>query len=841
MGFIRRELLENINTDIEKFFKLLAGNLSDFLHYFATLQYKNLKTFYREIDNYSFFVIKGINGSGKSAFREIMTKSLDKNVLVFRYNCNDIVELDDIFFNLYKYLITTPVEKEMKTKGKTIFKPSSIDEKIMNFLKKDATPFVLILENFEKLYDEDGAIAAKNILSFLQYLSSMQNIKTIVFANTFNEAKVPLQEDSVLQIKIAGIEEDKTGEFFSFYNIEIPQSMVLPIHEATGGYPFLLNFLANSQKTLDLPLAEIMKEYNSQTANIESFLVKKLYTHLSEDSKRIIFYLAMFRHPVTVNVLKTIEHFNRADEAVAQLKDFMLIEEERDFETRDFVKEIIVDFMTDREKMAVHSKIADFYAEQIPLRPEERLLILSRATMYSEKFYHYNAFSKLEKNSMLSGQIASIKYNDDEKVDSEKIKYIASSKYYKPIIDMKQDVVNSIEKEIVENKPEEKECECENQDTTTDDEEILLTREERELLKATSEKFKPLSEENKDNLLDDILRKATQKELKKIDEADNPPGKKDEDDNTRAVMLYQSGLKLYEQDEAAKSTGYFKSALSLINEEENPQITDSIRMSLAKALIETYKYPQALECLDILNKKFEELDDLMKLDVLIEFAVVNELEKNYDAALKYYDSALELAQDFDNKAYVARINFNKGLIYDDLNNTEFAKQYYLSSIKNFEDDELNPVLASAYSNLANIFDEESDYQKAVFYYKKSFFLDEKTNNIEGQVKNLSCLANIFFMKHEIKLAVKVFIKQVQTAKKSNDNYLIASSYLELGDAFFYSKDFKNAIKAYLLAKKNIDGTISTDSKNKIERRFKNIVDEIGEGAYNFLLKELKKR
>ena len=78
----------------------------------------------------------------------------------------------------------------------------------------------------------------------------------------------------------------------------------------------------------------------------------------------------------------------------------------------------------------------------------------------------------------------------------------------------------------------------------------------------------------------------------------------------------------------------------------------------------------------------------------------------------------------------------------------------------------------------------------------------------------------------------------KTAKKTGDSYLIASCYLELGDCFFEYRDYKNALKAYVLSKKNIDGTISTDSKNKIERRFKNVYDEVGEAAYNYLLKEL---
>ena len=50
---------------------------------------------------------------------------------------------------------------------------------------------------------------------------------------------------------------------------------------------------------------------------------------------------------------------------------------------------------------------------------------------------------------------------------------------------------------------------------------------------------------------------------------------------------------------------------------------------------------------------------------------------------------------------------------------------------------------------------------------------------------------------------------------------------------------RNRMKADLLARKNIDNTISTDSKNKIECRFTMLIEEIGESAYKFLLRELK--
>ena len=81
-----------------------------------------------------------------------------------------------------------------------------------------------------------------------------------------------------------------------------------------------------------------------------------------------------------------LEHFENLNSDIENLKNILFVEGEKNYKIRDFLKEMILKNLTDREKLKIHEKIATFYAEQIPLKPNERVISLSRTTLYSEKF-----------------------------------------------------------------------------------------------------------------------------------------------------------------------------------------------------------------------------------------------------------------------------------------------------------------------------------------------------------------------------------------------------------------------------------------------------------------------
>jgi len=829
LDFINKEFKE-INRPSELAEKL-ALNSELYLDYYTSLRFDDIKELIDEFESHNFFTIRGGSGCGKTSFKTITKELFTENTKIFEYHCNEITELDDIFLKLYKFTLENPTKIDILRTQKSTTKANSIDEQILNYLKNFNGNLVLIFDNFEKILDDNAELKAENIKSFFEFLSTLKNIKTILISSINIKNALEFDENILYEIRLSSLDETQIKEFMQVFDANVPQSLFDEIYEQTYGYIFSIKFLTLAAKVLELPMAELLKEATNKNTSIDKLVSKKLIGKLSLEAKKILYYFAFFRHEISANILKTIDHFPNIQKELDILKEYMLIEGEKNYEMRSYLKEMLYDMLPQKETAKLHEKIADFYAEQIPLKPNERVIEISRSSMYSEKFYHYNVFSKMSKNFELnSARTAESKFSKDM-LNSENIKYIASTKYF-PDFEIKHKNDEEPQQEI--SKENENKKETVNIDIDTND--IKLTDEEKALLDDYSETTieKETEETN--------FSETEKKEYSDVDFVENYDDDFEEitenisDEKQQAENLLAKGLSLFNEGNSDEAITYLKNATSFFQDTE-PEKYFQAKFTLAKALSENFKLEEASNALTELIE--EGAPDNILADVLFELGLIEEYKKNNKAALNCYTAAINIANDSNLTSVSPKIYFQMALMFDEMNDIENALQYYLLTAEEANNNNESSVLASSYANIASIQEEKGNIQDAISYYKKSLSIDEKNSNYEGQTKTLSALGNIHLNNKEINIAINLFIKETQVAKKTQDNYLIASSYLELGDTFLKKQDYKNALKAYLLAKKNIDSTISTDSKNKIERRFDMIVEEIGENAYKFLLRELK--
>ena len=468
--------------------------------------------------------------------------------------------------------------------------------------------------------------------------------------------------------------------------------------------------------------------------------------------------------------------------------------------------------MSPKEKMNFHEKIADMYANQIPLKPSERVLDISRTSMYAEKFYHYNVFSKWSKSlSLQNTRDYNPQKQQEIKPDAQTIKYIASTQYL-PDFDNKDKKDEIFEPDI----PGDSGDKVVEKDVGLD---IASTyKPMKDILSNTSGK----------NSLFDLTNNPNNEMLDMIED----------EDYKKAQELLDRGMTLYNDGNSYESISAFEEAIPILKDKENDGFWEAKYM-LARAYSDNFKHKEAM---NQLNELLElDIPTELKIETYLEMANVYDSQDKLPDVIETYNKALSIAKDKNLIAYRAKTYFRIGLFYDERNNPEKALYNYLLSATDAAELEDKSMLASTYSNIASLYEDKGEISKAGEFYNKSLKIDESYNNYEGQTKTLSLLASIYKRKGDINNSLQLLYKATQIAKQTNDNYIIASSYLELGDAFLDKKDYKNALKAYILSKKNIDNTISTDSKYKIERRFKMIVDEIGENAYRFLLQELKSK
>ena len=812
MNYIKTSVTNLIDSDPMAFMKSAAQGLDAYFEYYSLVEYKNITKFINEFGRTPFFQVIGGSGCGKTSFKTIIENIFDENVNIFSYNCSDITELDDIFYSFYKFTLKYPIKKELFRNGNSSFNPASLDEQIINYIKNIPQNTVLIFDNFEMLSDDLGEMKAANTKSFFEYISNIKNIKIIFLTSIDIKNTFEIFGNKFSSIYLKNLNETEIKDFFAIFKTDVPQSLLKEIQEKTNGCIYSLKLLAVTSKVLDLPIPALLKEVNSRKENIDEYNIKKLISKLSDDAKKVLYYITTFRHGISLAVLKSIDNFSNLQEAIYALKTFLLIEGDGKYESRQLIKNYVYNAMSPKEKMNFHEKIADMYANQIPLKPSERVLDISRTSMYAEKFYHYNVFSKWSKSlSLQNTRDYNPQKQQEIKPDAQTIKYIASTQYL-PDFDNKDKKDEIFEPDI----PGDSGDKVVEKDVGLD---IASTyKPMKDILSNTSGK----------NSLFDLTNNPNNEMLDMIED----------EDYKKAQELLDRGMTLYNDGNSYESISAFEEAIPILKDKENDGFWEAKYM-LARAYSDNFKHKEAM---NQLNELLElDIPTELKIETYLEMANVYDSQDKLPDVIETYNKALSIAKDKNLIAYRAKTYFRIGLFYDERNNPEKALYNYLLSATDAAELEDKSMLASTYSNIASLYEDKGEISKAGEFYNKSLKIDESYNNYEGQTKTLSLLASIYKRKGDINNSLQLLYKATQIAKQTNDNYIIASSYLELGDAFLDKKDYKNALKAYILSKKNIDNTISTDSKYKIERRFKMIVDEIGENAYRFLLQELKSK
>jgi tetratricopeptide (TPR) repeat protein len=292
---------------------------------------------------------------------------------------------------------------------------------------------------------------------------------------------------------------------------------------------------------------------------------------------------------------------------------------------------------------------------------------------------------------------------------------------------------------------------------------------------------------------------------------------------------------LHKQDEALE---YFNKSLSLyagLNDTTNIAL---ILLKIADIYCGKFKYDTALQ---YYNKTISlNPDEKLVIQALSGIGDIYDYWAKLDIALKYYLQALEKSMNIGYAESTAKLYFRIAVIYDDLDDLENAGTYYQNNIK-ISDTKLNPYLSASYANTASMYEDTGDTNNAIINYTKSLEADRITNNYEGQYKTLSRLGNIYSGIDVYDKALAYFHEELEAARLTNDPYSVAMSYIDIGDFYFSQKQYENALKSFVKARKSVGKTISTDSKEKIDRRFRHILSEIGERKFNILLENIKRK
>lgn len=787
----KKELVKNEVSDFNKIF--LENNIK---------QLGEIQEFF--VSKVPVMLVNGFLGTGKTSVVNYALSLLKQDVIVLKYNCFETTILDDIllaFFDEFKTLTAKGIIRPTKVKA------DNFTQKIEAYFSVIEKPVVIVIDSFDSVLKDNK----QEILDFIFYLSGRSAVKTLFIARTFdyNDYKDKI---NYLQTTVLALDKPLFEKFLRSFGIKLIGPVSDELYKYSRGYFFYTLLSLKIITANNLSLIDFIQSFTKSFLSYNDFLLREAFSYVDPISGHLFRLLTIMRHPVSISLLKTMNLYN--EERVNFFVENLILSADKDMiYLKDYYKEISQNSIPESVSVKLHRACADLYNTQLPLKPFERDLLISRQTMRSEIEYHSmflpkrpfippvnnNAIESVEyaASSLENLQTAKL---DKPETSEDKIKNISF------IFDTEEDekkimgdIANSINKFI------------DYSTKTLSDEETLFSL--KELLNHAK------TEESRYN-----YNKAAAFYLRALLKKD------DADFCTFLPGIYTRLAHCYTVlSDWFNALRYYDLALEFYTSAGDTEKMAAMKLEIANVFYHTFKHDKARAILnDITSMQGVSGEILMKAYLALTDFCRDDLRSAYSFCKK----AEALSEFVTDKTVLAEFYFKYAVVCDDLNETELAVNFYKKCI---QIEKNNPNLSAAYSNLAIIFEESDYFELAEKYYLKSLELDSEAKNYNGMYISSAKLAQLNRKKSPEK-ALEYYKQAVNHAVQLKEPFYQLVSLIEYGDFCVFRKEFKEGLRNYFKALP-LAKTSSQENLQKIEKRILDVKIRLGED-YKQVEKEL---
>lgn len=828
-------------SDLEDFlaFKennyILKHNIPAFLSFLNFLESSN-----------NIFILNGFMGSGKTHTVNIFTDFVSDDVLVFKTTYGESVNLDDVLLSFFKDFSTYYSEKKIILPK---IESNIFSEKINAYIKNCNKAMLFIFDFFE--INTRSKESQKDILDFINFLSHFEKIKIVISSRTFRSDNL-ISDTGVVCHYLVQFSKEQMYDYLNNFSITGSKYEFDELYKLTRGHYILIELSVLIINLMHIPLGAFCSEYTKSARNFLEFIISKLFSFTSERFIKLLILLATVRHGLTREFLLSRD-FTSEEDMIYLLQKHIIAENFGRYYMKDYIKAEYLKSFSAETKIQVHDYLVKLYDEELPLKPFDRELFLSRQTMRQEIAYHKEKIQKAHEELIKTGKVKT-----SETKDFNYLTYSKNSGYEK-----EQDKSQKNEKRYIQDLKKH-------------------TKIKRKGLELSGQDFRLLQAASSSDSAETKLREFVDlqaRNMQNIFLEENPVSdKKDEvpnsiDDYIEIAKKYEAAYNF------SSAILYYKKALSYNNDESfsekepviyinlavcNKKIQDyeeAVRMyekaysiysgvSLKKALQillniaqiynEAYKFDKVKETYERILYSTEENSPETTIKCYLGLSELEDNNLETENALKYAKMALTEAEKYSDVKLLTECYFKYALLLDDNNNLDMAQKYYLRCIQTSANVEENLFLSSAYSNLAGISHEHNNISAAKMYYELAVDADKQTNNYEALYYSYTKLAELnkkdFPQKH-----YEYLVKALGAAKRFDDISYAVSIYYEIGEYYFTSEDYKRALKSYILAKNLMPSHISEKMQKKINNGINRIKILLGDNEFLKLLNEIKKK
>ena len=723
-------------------------------------------------------LVNGFMGTGKVMVVNQALSFLKDDVILLKYNCFETTILDDIlleFFDSFKKLTAQNVIQMPKAKSE------NFTQKINAYFDSINKPVVILLNSFEQILKDNK----QEILDFLFHLSKSYKIKTIIISRKFDYTDF---KQNYERIAVSALEKGIFEKYLREEGFKQIGPLSDELYKFSRGYWFYTTLAIRIMQIRKLSLADFLSGYTKSFQTFNDFILREALSLVDPVSGHLFRFLTLMRHPVNVKLLKTINLYDA--ERISYFVDNMILTKEGSMiYLQDYFKIIAENSIAENILVKIHKSCVELYETQLPLKPLERDLLISRQTMRKEIEFHQLFIPKkpllsqkaVPEPQFIQAQIA----QQPPQTIHEKDEQIKNISFVFDFEANEMAIMNKIATSI------------------------------NKFVDITDKKSQAL-EEIKNQPLVELINLA-----------------KKEEQNfefTKAVMIYQKALTMNNDDDYytflpiiyTKIASAFKNLSDWFNSLKYYELAVEFYLSTGDSeKINECKY----EIANIYYITFKrEGAEKILTEILSENISLNLKTKSQlllaGLTGKGINTLPESTSEIE-KPVLAELYFKYALNCDEEGDIEQAVKYYKKCVETSQDIKINLWLSSALANLATIYDEHGKSDLAVKYLQESLRLDDLSKNYNGIYSSSMKLAEVYSLKNPEK-SLDCLKRAKTCAIELNEPFYIASCESALGDFYYNTKNYQNALIHYEEAKKQSANNLTKDNIAKIDIRIENI-------------------
>lgn len=768
----KKNILKN-ETDINKF--LLENNVD---------KIEKIIDFFQSPGR--LMLLNGFLGTGKTFIVNHALSFLNEDTVILKYNCFETTVLEDIlleFFDTFKKLTAENIINTPKTKTE------NFTQKINSYFQIINKPLVIIINSFEQVLKDNKA----DIINFIEHLVKTKCIKIIIIGRKFN-----YEDFSVIyeRVSISALCKPVFEKFLKANDIKQIGPLSDELYKYTRGYYFYTALSVKMMKIATLTLSQFLSEYTKSFQTFNDFILRAALSTVDPVSGHLFRFLTLMRHPVNIKLLKTI-HLLDEDKLSFFTENLILNKDGNLVYLQDYYKIIAENSIAENIAVKIHKSCVELYNTQLPLKPLERDLLISRHTMRQEIEYHNLYLPKrpsVPQKPLPATEFATLNnfpeklqetiQQKDEKIQT--ISFVFETEAQETAILNK--IANSINSFI--------------------DIEDKKLKDFEEIKKLSLVELLNLAKKEEQNFDYKKIVMIYQKALTLTD---------DEDYYTLLPAIYTKISNAFEKlSDWFSALKYYELALEFFNSTGDIEKFNECKFNIANIYFITFKTDKAKNILnEILNENIS-----ANLKIKSKLLLSNIEECNLKDVLELVSSDTE-------KPVAAELYFKYALSLDEKDDLQNAIKYYKKCIDTERNPNINTWLSSAFTNIAGIYEDAGKIDGAVKYLKESLRLDELTKNQNGIYISSKKLAEIYSKTNDDK-AMEYLLKAKSCALELNENFYIVSVEIALGDFYNRKKQFSEALNAYTNAKKLASNNFKKDNIKKIEMRITDLKMRLGE-------------